>query len=174
MNERWAAVPIPEFEDYYMISENGRVFSKHRNRELKPKITRAGYLRITLCNNSVHRSVFVHRLVALAFVPNKDGKPTVNHINEIKTDNRAKNLEWATTLEQNTHGTRIERAKASTDWEKRKIDYHSVASKHNYSSQNMCNRKKTKAIKGGKVIGVFSTQREAAYYCGVSRSKVSQ
>lgn len=165
--------PVIGFENQYLISDLGNVFSLHRNRLITPKHSATGYLRVTLCDNGRKRNTGIHRLVAEAFLPNPENKPTVNHINEIKTDNRVVNLEWATVAEQNCYGTRTERAKTHTDWKARNIDYIEVARKHDYSKDNMCNRKRTAVFKNGKAVGVFRTQKEAAEACGVSRGSVS-
>lgn len=166
------------FPDYYSISSDGRVFSKRRGKCLQPKKSQAGYLRVGLACNGKIKMMSVHRLVALAFIPNPENKPTVNHINEIKTDNRVENLEWATNAEQNVHGTRLQRAKAHTDYHARNIDYSVVASKHDYSKLAKINSHPVKVwdISGEEPIymGEFPSQKAASEFTGVSVGKVSQ
>lgn len=101
--------PIPGYEGLYSVSDDGRVFSHIRNRELKPKIDRYGYKVVTLFKDCKSHYITVHRIVAITFVPNPFSKRCVNHINEIKTDNRVDNLEWVTVKENDNHGTRNSR-----------------------------------------------------------------
>ena len=84
----------------------GRVFSLITNRYLSLSFTTDGYLKVKLQG----RTELVHRLVALAFIPNPDGYPQVNHINEIKTDNRVDNLEWCSSKYNNNFGLRTKKA----------------------------------------------------------------
>ena len=103
---------VPGYEGLYLVSDRGRVLGIKRGLQ-SPATDEYGYLRTSLCKDGEMRSFYVHRLVALAFIPNPEGKETVNHLNEDKQDNRVENLEWASVPENNTYGGRIARASAS-------------------------------------------------------------
>ena len=107
VDELWKAVD--GYGQQYFISSYGRLWSNLSMKLLKPRVTKKGYLMYCLCRGEERNWMFAHRLVALAFIENPQDKPTVNHKNEIKTDNRVCNLEWATYHEQNVHGTRPSR-----------------------------------------------------------------
>ena len=85
----WKLIANTGFE----ISDTGKVKNKHG--KILRSCFRKGYEYITI--GGVRYSI--HRLVALAFIPNPDGKPEIDHINAIRTDNRAGNLRWVTRKE---------------------------------------------------------------------------
>ena len=98
--------PVPGYEGYYAVSDKGTVYSLRKERELKPKVDRYGYEVVTLTVYGHSKCFTVHRLVALAFIPNPYNKPTVNHKDENKRNNTVSNLEWATVKENDNHGSR--------------------------------------------------------------------
>ncbi len=132
-----------------------------------------GYRVVSLRCNGKDIRPFIHRLVAMAFIPNPENKPTVNHINEIKSDNDVANLEWATMKEQTNHGTRTMRATAHTDYKARKMDYKQVALHHDYSLPNMCQRHRTIVIKDNQKW-TFNSRHEAADFAKVSLWAVTE
>lgn len=93
------------YEGLYQVSNAGRVKSFHGKSEriLVGGVCREGYVKVLLRKNKSRKLVSVHRLVAMAFIPNPDNKPEVNHINGNKIDNRVENLEWKTRAENAKH-----------------------------------------------------------------------
>ena len=88
------------YESLYQVSNLGNVRSLKRNKNLALCDNGEGYMKVKL-HSKPYR---VHRLVAMAFIPNLENKPQVNHINSDKADNRVENLEWVTNAENTKHG----------------------------------------------------------------------
>ncbi len=115
--EEWR--DVVGYEGLYQVSNLGRIkglkdrWGNYREKILKLEITSQGYCRINLNKKGKGKKYMVHRLVAQAFIPNPNNLPQVNHINEIKNDNRVENLEWCTSEYNVNYGSRTERASKS-------------------------------------------------------------
>lgn len=95
--EEWRK--IEGFESYEVSSE-GRVRSLKRG-VVRPAPNRDGYLTCSLWKDGKGHSKMIHRLIALAFIPQIEAKPFVDHINRNKLDNNISNLRWSDRSEQN-------------------------------------------------------------------------
>ena len=108
-NEEWTH--INGYDGLYVISNLGRV-KRYKNgnwKVLKLCKMKNDYLYVKLCKNGKETTYYIHRLVALHFIPNIYNKPQVNHIDENKENNTVSNLEWTTAKENINHGTRNKR-----------------------------------------------------------------
>lgn len=98
--------PIPGYEGIYSATTDGRIYrhttEKRKGYFLKLR-TSTVYQRVPIWKEGERVDYYVHRLVALAFLPNPENKPQVNHINNRKHDNRLENLEWVTKKENWEH-----------------------------------------------------------------------
>ena len=104
---------IEGYEGLYQVSNMGRVKSLRNNILMSPRDEGHGYYQVNLYKDGKSKMFRVHRLVAFAFIPNDDpiNKNEVNHINEIRNDNRVENLEWCDRKYNVNYGTRTERQK---------------------------------------------------------------
>ena len=112
---------IPNYEHLYKVSNLGRICSLERTSTNYNKITKQiikvasdngrGYKYVTLSKNGIMRKLYVHRIVAVAFIPNPLNFPTINHRDENKSNNAVSNLEWCSYDYNNKYGTAMARAK---------------------------------------------------------------
>lgn len=148
---------IKGYEGIYQVSNKGRVKGLERDiickngvkRHIEERIIKGsickGYLRVKLED----RMVYVHRIVAEAFIPNSENKPEVNHKDEVKTNNCVENLEWMTRKENNNYGTRSERSAKSRS------------------------KPVTQYSKDGKFIKVWSSTNEVERQLGFAHNSIS-
>jgi len=97
---------IPGYEGLYSATSDGRIIRHARKRVKQGFVklrTNTVYMRVPLWKDGLQKWESVHRLVALAFIPNPLNKPQVNHKNSNKHDNKVENLEWVTWRENWQH-----------------------------------------------------------------------
>lgn len=155
--------PTYVFSEDYLVSDTGLVYSRRNESLLKPSEDKDGYLYYVLCVNGNRKTVKAHRLVATAFIPNTDGKPTIDHINANVKDNRVCNLRWASYEEQWENP--ISRIRHATGALKAAEKIRGKPSKQ---------RRMVSAYKDGNLIGSYPSMTHAANALGVNLGKVSE
>ena len=126
------------YDDRYLVTNYGRVWSNIKCNWLKQTNNPNGYLYCNIGGNSMS----VHRAVALTFIPNPDGLAEVNHKDENKHNNCVDNLEWISKQNNLYYGTRMDRIKSSKD------------NKLNNKGRNSCEKKLMRIISECKDIGM--------------------
>jgi hypothetical protein len=99
-NEEWKTI---QGYDDYMISTHGRVLSLKTMKIMSYRHSNKNYCILNLSKDSKAYCFSIHRLVAIHFIPNPDGKPQVNHMDMNKLNNNVNNLEWVTDKENKQH-----------------------------------------------------------------------
>lgn len=126
-NDEWR--DVVGFEGLYVVNRLGVIKGVERlvrnsiygterivpERILVPGDNSRGYMTVNLSKRCIVKRYYVHRIVGEAFIPNDDPatKRHINHKNEIKSDNRAENLEWCTPSYNLNYGSRTEKQKAT-------------------------------------------------------------
>ena len=175
-------VDIKNFEDY-QITDDGRVWSKKRNKWLKPiHYKKTGYFHVNLCKDGVHYTKRIHRLVAETFIPNPDNKPCIDHINTVKTDNRVENLRWCTHKENtNNPITRVKMENVWKDYErnkkissKKRSEQFKIKNKERQINRQDLSKKVIQCTLDGEIVGVYSSTMEAERVNGFCHSGISK
>ena len=95
---------IKGYEGLYAVTKDGKVWSYKNKIFLKTSNSR-GYIKVNLIKDNKQKHFYIHRLVAMAFIPNPFNLPQVNHKDENKANNHVTNLEWCTQSYNNNYGT---------------------------------------------------------------------
>lgn len=172
MNEIWR--DIKGFEGLYQVSNLGRVrsvdhytcYNKINNTLTLAKGTilqpcknkKSGYFTVVLYKKGKGKTFLVHRLVAETFKPNPHNHPTVDHINRIRTDNRADNLRWAPWELQQQNADR---------YSQRKITKEKLANRKDMS------KPVEQYTLDGKFVKEYPSASEASRQTGISQGNIS-
>lgn len=166
---------IKGYEGLYQVSNLGRVRSLDRTicftykgykKQMRikskirvPVINRTGYYMISLCKNNIHDCKLISRLVAETFIPNPENKPQVDHINTIRTDNRAENLRWCTQQENTDNPISKNKHKA----------YYTehIGKKHH------CAKKCIQLTTKGEIVKIWESIVDAYLETGIDRHHIS-
>ena len=130
-------------KENYSVSSDGSIRNDKTGRILKLHVGTCGYLQVMLGRKT--SPLYVHRIVAQAYIENPDGLPQVDHINGDKTDNRVENLRWVT-VSENCWG-------------------------YGYNGR-IENRKKKIVATNGETTMLFPSRNDAARHFNVSKCRI--
>lgn len=145
----------------YKVSDFGEV-KNNKGYMLTLQKSLSNRISVTLSDNGKPKRMLVHRLVGMAFIPNPDGKPQINHIDGNPSNNHASNLEWCTGKENVRHAWETGLCKP------RKLPDHEIRAIKELNSVPVY----LKNIKTGNVLR-FDSFTDAANWVGVNQAAIS-
>lgn len=174
---------ISGYEGKYQVSNTGKVRSLNYN-GTKGKMMRLklsnnnhyGYKRVRLYKNGKYKAYLVHRLVALAFIPNPNNYSFINHKDENPSNNYYKNLEWCTPKYNSNYGTRNEKlskimmGRTFTEEHKKKMSENHADFKGKNSSRYGKGKPVLMFTLDGEFIRKFNCVADANEYLGKNRA----
>ena len=183
---------IQGYEGYYQVSSMGSVRScdrtiidsvgrshSYNGQILTPMTVAGGYLEVNLSKGDKRKPVHVHRLVAEAFIPNPDGLPAINHIDEDKKNNIVSNLEWCTYKYNANYGTAkvrsIKKRSRNSQWyESVKKHTSKLGKKYGRVNGRITSKPVLQYSVDGKLIKEWPSVREAKRKLGIDNSSISR
>ena len=181
MSEIWK--DIPGFEGLYQVSNLGRVKSLPRGKQYpsrqthnnirKQHVKNVQYYQVNLSKGNKVTWISVHRLVAMAFIPNPDNLPCVNHKDENGFNNRVDNLEWCTYAYNARYGTAKQRQLETL----KRVDPQNLRSQKGLDTRKRNNRSNArKAViqmdMNGNFLGRFLSLSDASRKTGSNLSSI--
>ena len=163
---------VDEYENY-SVSSDGTVRNDKTGRILKKCRNKNGYEIVNLYKNGKIKTFQVHRLVAIAFIPNHENKPCVDHINAIRDDNRVDNLRWCDCKENSNNPLTLEhlsKANKSKNHPKGMLGKHHTEEAKEKISENHPRRRKVILLNTGEV---FDYIKQASEKYGIARESIS-
>ena len=163
---------IKGYEGLYLVSNLGDVYSCLSNKKLKPGSDN-GYLKVNLCKNNKVKQFTVHRLVALAFLPNENNYPCVNHKDENPRNNNVNNLEWCTYKYNNNYGSIRERIIKTLKGKNAGKKHPMYGKHHTLESKKEMSKKLSKPVICITTGEIFNSLKEASIKTETSYSSIS-
>lgn len=161
---------LKDFEGLYKINRNGDIWSCIYNKLMTPKINESGYLTLSLTNNGSRYKRFIHRLLAIQYVPNPNNLPETDHIDRNKLNNDLSNLRWCDRI-TNANNKNCSIANMTEEQQQKRIEdireYKRVWNEKKNRAMGIQPKKKQE----GSIYECVRTDNGKTYYKGVFRNK---
>lgn len=168
---------VKGYEYFYRVSSLGNVTRKKgiqckKERVIKMHDNGSGYKAVSLSVDSKVKKEYVHRLVAMSFLPNTENKEEVNHIDGDRSNNNLVNLEWVTRSENHFHRYTVLKQKGvnfgktgSKNWKSKEVLKYDVYGKFIESFPAVMEAMRITGINEASIRGcIYGKQKTAGGY----------